>query len=167
MGLKADKPYPSLTGITENCQVLRLISPAYAGRKGELTATLQYVYQSIYLGECGKEKLSRLLLDIAVTEMHHIQILGALITRLGAPPLFTSCPPYPEGFYSASCVNYAKSPEAILSADIRGEREAISEYKRLLYCLNDEKIGAVISRIIEDEQVHLEALENAQRELLA
>ena len=37
-----------------NLQALRALSPAYAGRNGELTAILQYVYQSILLDGCGK-----------------------------------------------------------------------------------------------------------------
>lgn len=165
MGLKADLPYPSLEGITNDCRALRVVSPAYAGREGELTATLQYVYQSILLGEKGYGDLSRLLLDIAVTEMHHIELLGSMITRLGAPPVFTACPPYPVGFYSASCVNYAKSPEAMLSADIRGERAAIECYESMLCALCNERVCAVISRIIEDEKVHLRTLERAWEEL--
>ena len=165
MSLKADLPYPSLDGIANDCRALRVVSPAYAGREGELTATLQYVYQSILLGEKGYGELSRLLLDIAITEMHHIEILGSLITRLGAPPVFTACPPYPVGFYSASCVNYAKSPDAMIAADIRGERGAIDCYESILGTLCDEKVRAVISRIIEDEKVHLAALERAREEL--
>ena len=167
MGLKADLPYPSLEGIQEDYRTLRIVSPAYAGREGELTATLQYVYQSVYLGARGKEELSRLLIEIAVTEMHHIQILGSLITRLGAPPVFTACPPYPVGFYSASCVNYAKSPEAMLTADIRGERNAIAEYESMLRSLQNAQVREIISRIVEDEKIHVSELERALKELKA
>ncbi|MDE6059268.1 MAG: manganese catalase family protein [Clostridia bacterium] len=165
MGLKFDAPYPSLDGITEDYQTLRLISPAYAGREGELTATLQYVYQSVFLGANGMQKESKLLLDIAVTEMHHIQILGTLITKLGAPPVFTSCPPYPVGFYSASYVNYVKNPLGMIGADIIAERGAIAEYHRILGSLNNQKVYDVIERIIEDEKVHVAALEKLFGEL--
>lgn len=165
MGLKADLPYPTLDGITEDYRALRIISPAYAGKEGELTATLQYVYQSILLGANGMQKESRLLLDIAVTEMHHIEILGTLITKLGAPPVFTACPPYPVGFYSASCVNYVKNPLGMIGADIIAEKAAIAEYERVLRALNSSPICAVIERIIEDEKVHVAALETLFSEL--
>ena len=36
--------------------IVRTLSPAYAGREGELTAVLQYVYQAIMLSGCGREK---------------------------------------------------------------------------------------------------------------
>ena len=165
MGLKADLPYPTLDGITEDYRALRIVSPAYAGREGELTATLQYVYQSILLGANGLQKESRLLLDIAVTEMHHVEILGTLITKLGAPPVFTSCPPYPVGYYCASYVNYVKNPLGMIGADIIGEKAAIAEYERILRGLCNSQVSAVIERIIEDEKVHVTALEKMFQEL--
>jgi bacterioferritin len=167
MSLKADLPYPSLEGIQEDCKTLRIVSPAYAGREGELTATLQYVYQSIYLDSCGLHDEAKLLIEIAITEMHHIEILGSLITRLGAPPVFTACPPYPVGFYSASCVNYVKSPVGMVQADIRGEKCAIAEYEQMLRLICSPQVRAVIARIIEDEKVHLAALEALLRQLQA
>lgn len=166
MGLKAEGEYPALTGIEEDGAALRLLSPVYAGREGELTATLQYVYQSVLLGASGEEKLSKLLLSIAVTEMHHVQILGTLITKLGAPPLFTARPPYPVGYYSASCVNYVRSVQGMLSADILLEREAIACYERILSKLDHPRVAAVLARILRDEEVHLSTLEGAQREYL-
>ncbi len=158
LGLKFDA-YPPLDEITEDYQSLRLVSPAYAGKEGELTSVLQYVYQSILLGANGMQKESKLIMDIAVTEMHHIEILGTLITKLGAPPVFTACPPYPVGFYSASYVNYVKNPFGMIGADIIAERAALAEYQRILNSLTNQKVCAVIERIIEDEKTHVSALE--------
>lgn len=163
MELKADIPYPSLENVGEDCRALRIVSPAYAGREGELTAILQYVYQSVLTGACGEEELSRLLISIAVNEMRHVEILGTLITKLGAPPVFTACPPYPVGFYSASCVNYVRSPEGMLAADIQGEKQAIACYKRMLRELCNPCVSEVIGRIVKDEEVHLAALERAYK----
>ena len=165
MGLKSDLPYPSLDGITEDYKTLRLVSPAYAGQEGELTAVLQYVYQSIFLGANGKTEQSRMLLDIAVTEMHHVEILGTLITKLGAPPVFTACPPYPVGFYSASYVNYVKHPQGMISADILAEKASIAGYERMLRSIDNPRVAAVIERILEDEQLHVSALEKMLAEL--
>lgn len=157
MGLKADMPYPSLEGIGEDCAALRVISPAYAGRRSELTAILQYVYQSVLFGEWGNKEASKTLIDVAVTEMHHLEILGSLIAKLGAPPVFTGCPPYPVGYFSASCVNYTKVPKQMICADICAEENAISEYERMLCALRNPRVFEVIQRIIEDERLHLQA----------
>ena len=82
-------------------QALRALSPAYAGRNGELTAILQYVYQSILLDGCGKTNEAKQLVRIAVDEMHHLEKIGSLFVKLGVPPVFTACPPYPVAYYSA------------------------------------------------------------------
>lgn len=155
MELRAEMGYPSLDGIGEDVQTLRLISPAYAGREGELTAILQYVYQSIMFGEMGNDSASKVLLSIAVTEMHHLEILGTLITKLGSPPIFTACPPYPVGYYSASCVNYSKVPRQMICADVCAEENAISQYERILCRIKNPPVAAVIGRILEDEKLHL------------
>ena len=165
MSLSVDQPYPSLDDVKEDRKALRIVSPAYAGRDGELTAILQYVYQSVLLGANGKEREAKLLLDIAVVEMHHLQILGTLITKLGAPPVFTACPPYPVSYYSASCVNYTRSLASMISADICAEHDAISEYTRMLCGLKNPAVAAVIERIREDERLHLNLLEQLEKEL--
>lgn len=155
MEAKTESGYPTLEEIKEDIVTLRLISPAYAGREGELTAILQYVFQSIVFGELGKSEISKRLIQIAVTEMHHLEILGTVITKLGAPPIFTISPPYPVGYYSASCVNYTRNPRQMLSADICAEENAISQYEHILCRIKNAPVAAVIARILEDEKLHL------------
>ncbi len=150
-----ERKFPSFEGIKEDLQTLRLISPAYAGREGELTAVLQYVYQAILFGEMGKEEFSREVMKIAVSEMRHLEILGTLITKLGAPPLYTACPPYPVGYFSASCVNYSRQPRSMLSADVCAEENAIFAYERILCRVKDARVSEIIQRILDDERKHL------------
>lgn len=157
MELKVQADYPDLSAIQPDAQTLRTISPAYAGKRGELTAVLQYVYQSVWLGANGHEEEARLLLSIAVNEMHHFEILGTIITKLGAPPVFTACPPYPVGFYCASNVNYTKSLRSMICADIAGEETAIEDYTRMLSVVKGPVFEA-IARIVEDERLHLQTL---------
>ena len=162
---KVDKEYPSLDGITEDYKELRALSPAYAGAKGELTAILQYVYQSILFGQTGKEEMGKKLLAIAVNEMHHLELLGTAITRLGAPPAFTACLPYPVGYYSAASVNYAKAPLEMIEADIAAEKNAIADYHIILTRISNNTLIELIERIIEDEKLHLCTFESMRKEL--
>lgn len=165
MELKVDKEYPSLDGIKEDYKTLRVISPAYAGGRGELTAVLQYVYQSILLERLGKKEMSKTVLSIAITEMHHLELLGSAITLLGAPPAFTACLPYPIGYYSASNVNYAKTPCEMIEADIAAESNAIEDYRKILIRISNEPLAALIERIIEDEELHLATFKSLKKEL--
>ncbi|MBO5046091.1 MAG: manganese catalase family protein [Clostridia bacterium] len=153
------REYPSLDGVGEDHRSLRIISPAYAGREGEMTAILQYVYQSIVLGARCEEEVARALHQISVDEMMHLQLLGTLICKLGAPPTFTSCPPYPVGYYSASNVDYTRSPQKMILSDIAAERAAIAAYEKMLLQLTNERVRAVISAICEEEREHLCRLE--------
>lgn len=150
-----EQKYPSLEEIGEDFAALRLISPAYAGRDGELTAVLQYVYQSVIFSEEGRGEFARALIEIAVNEMHHLEVLATMIAKLGAPPVFTACPPYPVGYYSAACVNYTKNPRQMICADICAEENAISCYETILCRIKNAPVAAVVSRILEDEKEHL------------
>ncbi len=165
MGLKADLPYPTLDDIGEDYSSLRIISPAYAGREGELTAILQYVYQSIMLDGFGMKAAAKTLEEIAATEMHHLQILGTLIRCLGAPPVFTNCPPYPVGYYSSSCVNYTKTPKAMIAVDLCSEKNAVLCYESMIKRLQNERVKEILKRIVADEEVHIKALEELAREM--
>ncbi|MGN0822939.1 MAG: ferritin-like domain-containing protein [Candidatus Gallimonas sp.] len=159
MGLKADMEYPCLDGLEEDYAALRIISPAYAGRASELTAILQYVYQSIIFGNCGMEEAASTVEEIAVTEMYHFELLGTMICKLGAPPIFTSCPPYPVGYFSASVVDYSREPKRMLLSDLAGERAAVEQYERMAKSLCNRRVAEMILRIAEDEKVHVAALE--------
>lgn len=151
----ARKSYPAIQEIGEDAETLKMISPAYAGREGELTAVLQYVYQSIMLSKQGKVDCAKEVMEIAKCEMYHLEILGSMIAKLGAPPIYTACPPYPVGYYSASCVNYTKTPRQMICADICAEENAISQYERMLVRVKNSLVSAVLARILEDEREHL------------
>lgn len=150
-----EQKYPSMEEIGEDFQTLRLLSPAYAGRDGELTAVLQYVYQSVIFSELGKKEFAHALVGIAVNEMHHLEILATAISKLGAPPVFTACPPYPVGYYSAACVNYTRNPRQMLCADICSEENAISMYENILCRIKNAPVAAVVSALLEEEKEHL------------
>ena len=48
----------------------------------------------------------------------------------------------------------------MLEDDVIGERRAIAGYKKMLKCLKNEQVSAIISRILKDELLHLEKLES-------
>ncbi len=147
-----------LESVGEDMKTLRIVTKAYAGREGELSSVLQYVYQSIVLGQRGERELSMLLQRIASEEMRHLQIVGSLITRLGAPPLFTACPPYPVGYYSASCVNYAKETGEMLAADVASEENSVKAYEGMLKEIENPAAAEVILALMKEEEEHLRLL---------
>ena len=163
----SDIAYPALDGIGEDPAALKLISPAYAGNEGELTAVLQYIYQHILFDHAGCKDYADILLKVAITEMKHLEILGSLILRLGAAPVYSYLPPYPINYYSAHAVSYSKVPQKMILDDIEAEQCAIDTYTKMLCRLKNERVAAVIQRIRMDEEMHLATFKCILKEMTA
>ena len=153
------EPYPTTDDISPDAYSLRIISPSYASAYGELNSTLQYIYHSFFFEKNGYEDIANTLISIAIAEMEHLHLLGKTILALGAAPVFTEFPPSRFNFYSAKYVAYSRTLKNMLEDDILGERHAISSYEKMLRCLKNKSVSAIISRIIEDEKLHLATLE--------
>ncbi len=147
-----------LQSVGEDMKTLRIVTKSYAGREGELTSVLQYVYQSIVLNQRGENELSLLLQRLASDEMRHLQIIGSLITHLGAPPMFTVCPPYPVGYYSASCVNYTKDTVEMIAADVAAEENSVNSYAAMIEEMENPAAADVILAVLKEEKEHLDLL---------
>lgn len=158
------KPFPTTEGICPDALSLRIISPAYASQSGELNAILQYIYHSFYFERKGYKEIADKLVGIAIAEMHHLELLGATILALGAAPIYTQYPPNCFNFYSAKFIAYSRSLKDMLEDDIRGERHAINSYAKMLACLKNERVKEIVSRILEDEKLHLSTLESIMAE---
>ena len=154
--LICDLPYPSTDTLTKDIRSGNIISFAYATLKGEITATLQYVYHHFFF-DLIDENDSEILMAIAKAEMMHIDILGKAMLRLGVNPRYVQCP-NTNNFFNTSTVSQATSVEKMLMDDIQGEMTAISDYQKMLFVLKNEQVAAIVQRIILDEQLHLEKL---------
>ena len=161
--LICDLPYPSTDALTTDVRSGQIISFAYATLNGEVTATLQYAYHNFVLSATHPE-IAETLLSIAVAEMHHISLLGKAMCRLRITPLYTQYP-NSKNYYNTSCVSQSVTPTKILMDNLKGELNAISEYRKMLLVLNNEQVEALIERIILDEQLHVETLKNLMEKL--
>jgi bacterioferritin len=153
--LIVNAPYPSTDGITKDARTIKIISPAYATSTGELNAILQYIYHSFIFSSSGMEEHANTIKRIAIAEMLHLDLLGDMIIALGAQPIYSANPPAYFNFYSTKFVAYGCSLVNMIEDDILAERHAISSYTQMLPRLKEEKVKAVIARILEDEKLHL------------
>lgn len=158
--LTLPQPFPSTEDLGEDAYSLRLISPAYASPTGELNAILQYVYHSFFFKSRGYADVAEKLVSIAVAEMLHLNLLGQTILALGAPPVYCRCPYNGFDFYSAKYVAYSRSLRFMLEDDIIGERQAVCQYDHMLKRLKNVQVKEIVSRIREDEILHLRTLED-------
>ncbi len=152
-----DLPYPTASDLEKDLDSARIIAPAYAGARGELNAVLQYIYH-FYQFNALSDDTANTLIGISLAEMRHLRILGEVMEKLGADPVYTAMPPYMQNFYSAAFVSYSKTPKKMLLDDIAGELVAINDYEKMLARLKNEKVAAIISRIVLDEELHVKVL---------
>jgi len=147
-------PYPPTEVKDKNLYYARLLLNNYAGQNGELTAITQYLYQHFISEECYKE-LAESLQCIARVEMHHLEILGELITKLGGNPLFRTQNQGRNSFWSGKYVSELQNAKRFLQKNIEAENVAIRDYKMRIFQINDPKIQNILERIIKDEEHHI------------
>lgn len=144
-------PYPELECINANNKFISLLFDTYSGMHGELTAILQYTYESIMF---NNEEISKIVKQIAIMEMHHLSILGEMLKKLGRPPVYKSGN---ETLWNAKNINYVmRNVEEVMKNNIQEEHQAIRNYESLIECTNDECIKKLMERIILDEKSHIE-----------
>jgi bacterioferritin len=160
-----DAPYPDPFDLSCDAYSLHVVSPAYATAESELNAILQYVYHSFFFAAKGKDDIAETLVSIAIAEMLHLDLLGKSILTMGAQPIYTAQPAAPFQFYSTKYVGYGSSLKTMVEDDIRGEQHAISSYERMLTRLCNQKVKEIIARILEDERLHLTALQGILKEI--
>lgn len=144
--------YPQIPNLYANKKYANLIYESFAGKDGELTSVTQYIYQ--YINLKGKEEISKILLDIAIEEMHHINILGEILVKLGEKPLFVDAN---KKYWTASNVKYkTTSLSEIMKINIYSEQLAISGYRQLMRYTNNIYLRKIYEKIILDEKTHIE-----------
>ena len=142
------EPYPTVEG-SHDPETVAMLKQDYAGAAGELTAITQYVFQSARIA--NDETLANAMLQIAIVEMTHLDMLGDAIVTLGGSPSFD------DGHYywNASKVNYADSRRGMIEANIKSETTAIENYEKHAAATTNETVRAFLLRIAQDERLHL------------
>ena len=163
--ITVNKEFPTVEGICPDAYSLAVISPAYASSTGELNAILQYLYHFFNFKHRGLDEYAETLEGIAIAEMLHLKILGETITALGAQPIFCQNPSTAYNFYSTKFVCYSRNLVNMIEDDIMDEKHAIRQYSRMLARLKNEQVKSIVSRILEDEKLHLETLKEILNKL--
>lgn len=147
MYYKSTLPYPEIKVENENIEYAKLLMYPYAGMISEDTATHLYMYQSFILDE----EISKILENIAIVEMHHLEMLAKTINLLGIKPEYKSnnIP------WTSDYVNYNTNLKDMLKTNIESEKLAIQNYQSLIKVIDDKYIKELLKRIIIDEEIHL------------
>lgn len=159
-------PYPPVPTVKPDAGAARRLLADYAGNEGELTAITQYFYNSLLAPLAGESGIGDLFACVSRVEMHHLELIGKLILAYGGDPGFLA---YSRNnrptWWDGSNVNYDKSPQRMLEAALRGERDAVENYKRTAAYVSDAGCRALIARIIADEEHHIALFTGALHDL--
>lgn len=148
--------YPPITVRECNPRYAQILLESFAGATSELTAITTYLYHH-HDSEKLLPEFSSALEDIAIVEMHHLDILAQLIKLLGGDPRYHSS----NGtLWSPRCIRYLTGdPHSQLIADIHAEAAAITQYRQQIIQICDPHIQRILERIIQDEEKHLKTFE--------
>lgn len=161
MKVKLDIPYPEVKVEEKNPYYADLLSEDYAGRVSETTAVLLYSYQHFNTFDSNKE-FSKIMEDIAISEMKHLEMLGKTIKLLGKEPIYKTCEASRGDcvMWSASNIDYSSRLKEMLEFDMSAESNAIMTYQNHKKVIKDKYIRNMLDRIILDEKRHLEIFKN-------
>jgi len=140
-------PYPEVTGANDP-DTVAMLKEDYAGAASELTAIAQYVFQNI---QTDSDAFANAMLQVAIVEMSHLDMLGDAIETLGGNPMFTDG----RHFWQAGNVNYATELRGMLLANIDAENGAIASYEDHAGRTGNSSVRDLLLRIVKDERLHL------------
>ncbi|MCI8729266.1 MAG: rubrerythrin [Clostridia bacterium] len=160
MNCYSDLPYPKVESDAPNLKDAMIIRETYAGSVSETTAILGYIYDHLILDEIDSD-IAAVMKKIAISEMRHLELLGDAIVALGGDPIYYGMR-YP---FSGSYVTYRKAVRPILMSRIAGEKSAIRGYRHAIAHLSNESAKALLERIIIDEEIHIDVLEDMLRSI--
>lgn len=151
-------PYPEITVISPNEYYANLLFEDYSGQVSELTSFSQYEYHYIY--NCKYDyKIVRHLRELAAVEKKHMEIIGELITLLGAYPVFRSSFQGNKCYWTGEKVAYGRTLTEQLKMDLEEEYRTICAYNTHIKLINDPGIKKLLARIVKDEYVHTTVLQ--------
>lgn len=159
MEYKANKPYPEVKVERSNLDYAKLLLEDYAGEVSEDTAVHLYLYQHLVSDDIWAY-YAKVIENISIVEMHHLEILGKLIKLLGLDPAYVSFKDQRLVAWTSKYVNYTTNLNEMLDVDIASETKAIQKYKEHVQMIDDKYIKQILMRIIEDEKIHLNIFNN-------
>ena len=156
-GYADPSPYPEIKVQAVNRKYAAILMDDYAGPESELTAITQYLFLQATAKGKGAEA-GRTAVRIAITEMHHMEMLASVIVLLGGRPVFSGNQSAGKGFWSGRYPYYGTALCDRLQAALNGEYQAIQNYEQHIRMIEDPDVQAILKRIVLDETLHVKIL---------
>ena len=149
------EPYPPIEVAGKNRLYAGLMHMNLCAAQSEMTAVMQYLYQA-----------SQALKQIAMVEMHHIDIFAQLICLLGGDPVYSVSFRQRRRTWDGNMVSPCKNFFHMMQSNLLAEQETIDRYRRQAAMVHDASLSAILLRIVEDEKVHVKIFRSYLDELI-
>lgn len=150
--VRVNKPYPEIENAQEDMTTVAILKNLAFFRGGEITAVLQYIYQSV-IADKIKEEIAAIFEEIGVVEMIHLDMLMHAISLFGGVPKYEDAQ---GNYFNTANLNYSIKLKDMLENNIRAESVAIENYTMAIGKVKNKSLKDLFARIIEDEQRHVE-----------
>lgn len=111
----------------------------------------------------NNEHIKKILLNIAIEEMHHLDILGTILVKLGEKALYRSSD---NKEWNSNYVKYnICNLKEMIELNIKSENIAIKEYQKLMNYTRNIYLKRIYERIILDETNHLKVFQKIVKEI--
>ncbi|MEE0251991.1 MAG: ferritin family protein [Acutalibacteraceae bacterium] len=155
---QSSKPYPPINCGIKNSMYARIMLDNMAGNRSEMSAISLYTYNQLITDE--HNEIAELFHKISIVEMRHLYIFGTLAKQLGADPRLWTSHHNRAVYWSPGFNQYPKALPQLIEHSLQEERFAVEKYTKQLNVIKDEAIIRNLKRIILDEELHVNILEN-------
>ena len=152
----AEGPYPEVKAEGRNRRYGQAMLSNVGGSVSEMGAIAVYLYG--HFTQPGFPEVSESLERISIVEMRHLAIFSQLSRQLGEDPRLWTPFRGTRRYWTPEYLRYPKRLEELLRCALEDERTAIRKYTQQAGWIQDENIVAILRRIIEDEEVHVQVL---------
>lgn len=154
---QAAAPYPPIQVEGRCGRYADMMLSNVGGSVSEMTAVALYLYDNLIIAELPE--VAEVFRRIAVVEMRHLGIFGALTRCLGGDPRLWSRQGGRQTWWTPGYLSYTPKLAPLLRIALREERYAIQKYTRQSEVIRDRYVVANLRRVIQDEEIHVCVLE--------
>lgn len=155
MRFAADAPYPSVQVTHQDPELGAQILDNVGGSNSEISTIALYIYNH-YITNDEFKSVGEIFRQIAMVEMHHLDIFSGLSLALGMEPRLWTRQNNRFQYWTPSYVNYALDLKTMVLRALNGELAAIEKYEKQIDSTDDNYIIANLQRVILDEELHVE-----------
>lgn len=163
MSFAAPAPYPPIKVSEKNLQSARWMLDNMGGSNSEMSSVSLYLYNN-FITSGDRQEVSFIFQKTSIVEMHHLHIFGELAMCLGENPRLWTQRSNRKVYWTPAYNNYTVQFDDLMHQALNGELAAIQKYETQIKYIADCNITDILKRIILDEKLHVEILQQIMTE---